>query len=119
MGQIAFSDYIASRPTATTPVGVLDRIMILQGGVVKLVASDNTGGAIVPSVLIDATLVPITSLPAGGEIVYVKSDTSAIAANFAVSVVGQIMCQELINGIEVQGATIRVKLIGNKWYNIS
>lgn len=119
MGTIAFSDYIASRPTATTPVGVLDRIMILQDGVVKLVASADTGYTGPQVVLVNATTTPTTSLPASGEIVYIKSDDSANVANFAVSVVGQTMCAELINGLYVQGESIRVKLIGTNWYRIA
>lgn len=119
MGTIAFSDYIASRPTATTPVSDTDRILILQGGIVKLVASADTGYPGASTVLIDATITPTTSLPESGEIVYVKSDDSADVAMFAVSVVGQTMCQELQNGLSVMGESIRVKLIGINWYKIA
>lgn len=116
MGFMAFSDYIASRSEATVPVGTSDRIMILQDGVVKLVASADTGQAGVSTVLIDATITPVTTLPASGEIVYVKSDASATVANFQVLVVGQTMCQALQNGLEGEGSHIRVKLIGSNWY---
>ena len=117
MGTIKFSDYIASRPAANTPVGASDRLLILQDGAVKLVASDDTGRG-VETVLIDATLTPTTSLPASGEIVYKKSDDSATVCAFAVSVEGQIMCQELIDGLSVQGEVLRVKLIVDTWYKI-
>lgn len=119
MGTIAFSAYIASRPTATTPVADEDRILILQDGVVKLVASADTGGGIVQTVLIDANTTPTTLLPASGEIIYVKSDDNADIAGFAVSVVGQTMCGELENGLSVYGESIRVKLIGTNWYKIA
>jgi len=118
MATIAFADYIASRPTALTPVGTSDRILILQDGLVKLVASGNVGNAIT-TVLIDASATPTTLLPASGEIVYVKSDATASVAGFAVSVVGQILCQELINGLSNTGESIRVKLIGDQWYKIT
>lgn len=119
MGFLAFSEYIASRPASTLPVGTADRIMILQDGVVKLVASADTGQAGVSTILIDAEITPVTSLPASGEIVYVKSDASETVANFQVSVVGQTMCQELIDGLSGQGTSIRVKLIGVNWYKIA
>jgi hypothetical protein len=118
MATIPFSDYIASRPAATTPLDAADRVLIIQGGVVKQVASSDTGN-VVPSVLINATITPITPLPASGEIVYVKADDSLNVANFAVSVVGQTMCLELQGGLTVIGETIRVKLIGANWYRIS
>ena len=119
MATITFSDYIASRPTATTPVGSSDRILILQDGVVKLVASENTGYQGAEAVLINASATPITILPASGEVIYKKIDSSVDVATFNVSVVGQTMCQELQNGLSTEGETLRVKLIGTKWYKIA
>jgi len=118
MGSIAFSDYISSRPAATTPVDSADTLIVLQGGVVKLVASDDVG-MVIPSTLIDASLSPVTLLPASGEIVYEKTDASDDVAGFAVSVLGQTMCQELQNGLAGQFESIRVKLIGTNWYKIA
>lgn len=115
MGTIAFSDYIASRPAATTPTGTADRLLILQGGEVRRIAPVETG-YIVPTVLINGSVTPVTNLPTSGEIVYVKSDDTASICGFAVSVLGQTMCQELINGLSVLGESIRVKLVGTKWY---
>ena len=116
MGQIAFSDYISTRPSALTPVGVGDRILILQGGMVKLVPSTDIGGGIVPLVLIDAIATPMTTLPIDGQIAYIKSDASAATCDFQVAVGGQTMCQELMNGLATQGEGITVKLIGTQWY---
>lgn len=118
MGVIPFSDYIASRPQATTPVGAADRVLLLQDGVVKLAASSDTGYA-VETILIDAGLTPLTALPASGEVVYKKSDDTADVCAFEVSVEGQTMCQELQNGLSVFNESIRVKLIGTHWYKIS
>lgn len=119
MGTISFAAYIASRPTATTPVGDTDRILILQDGVVKLVASEDTGRQGIETVLIDAGITPNTVLPESGEIVYVKSDNSADVCGFTPALVGQTMCQELQNGLAVQGESLRVKLIGTNWYRIA
>jgi len=117
MATISFAAYVASRPAATTPLDATDQILILQGGTVKLVASADTVG--VTTTLINGSLNPITLLPASGEIVYVKSDATSSVCNFAVSVVGQTMCQELENGLSIEGESIRVKLIGSNWYKIA
>lgn len=118
MGTISFSAYISSRPAATTPMADADKILVIQDGVVKLIGSEDVGGGVVDTVLIDASTTPSTALPASGEIVYVKSDATADIAGFAVSVVGQTMCQELTNGLANTGESIRVKLIGTHWYKI-
>ena len=119
MATITFSDYIASRPVATTPVGSSDKILMLQDGVVKLAASEDTGYQGAETVLINASATPVTILPASGEVVYKKIDTSVDVATFNVSVVGHTMCQELQNGLAIEGETLRVKLIGTKWYKIA
>lgn len=116
MGTIAFSDYISSRPAAVTPLDDADRIIVVQGGTVKQVPSSDTGNT-VETIQIDATITPITSLPASGEVVYRKSDDSATPADFDVSVVGQSI-DVSIQPLEGQGNTIRVKLIGTTWYKI-
>lgn len=119
MGTIPFSTYIASRPSATLPVADADRLLVLQGGAIKLVASGDTGEGGIDTILINAVVTPITVLPSTGEIVYVKSDDSVTVAGFEVALGGQTMCQELINGLSTQGETIRVKLIGTQWYKIA
>lgn len=119
MGTIAFSNYIASRPDAAAPVKSTDRVLILQGGAVKLIASDDIGGGLVSTVLIDSSITPTTLLPKSGEIVYAKTNDSLVPCGFDVSVAGQTMCQELINGLSIAGESIRVKLIGVHWYKIA
>jgi len=117
MGTIPFSAYIASRPAASTPLASTDRLLVLQDGVVKMVASSDTGGYnSTPVVLIDASITPVTLLPSDGEVVYSKTDETVNIANFDVSVVGQTMCQDLINGLDVKDIPLRVKLIGVHWY---
>jgi hypothetical protein len=115
---ITLSNYIASRPAATTPLADDDRLLVLQSGSVKLVASGDTGGGAIETALINAAATPSTILPASGEIVYKKSDDSETVANFVVYTVGQTMCQELQDGLQAVGDFIRVKLIGNHWYKI-
>lgn len=118
MATVTFSDYITSRPTATNPLTSTDQILVLQGGSIKIVSSLNAGYEAVNTVLINASTTPMTTLPNSGEIVYQKSDSSSDIAYFQVGVVGQTMCQELQNGLSGEGESIRVKLIGTKWYNI-
>lgn len=119
MGTIAISDYLSSRPAASTPLGDTDMLLVIQGGSVNQVASGDVGAGLVDLVLINPTINPTTLLPASGEIVYEKSDESATVCNFAVSVVGQTMCLELQNGLSAYGESIRVRLVGNNWYRIS
>jgi len=118
MAIVTFSDYISSRPTATSPLDSADQIMVLQDGAVKVISSINAGYEAIDTVLINASTTPMTTLPNSGEVVYQKSDSSSAVAYFQVGVVGQTMCQELQDGLSGEGESIRVKLIGTKWYNI-
>jgi hypothetical protein len=118
MGTIPLSDYLASRPTATTPLDDADRLMVMQGGTLKQVASDNVGAALITPTLINSTITPITLLPADGEAIYIKSNEGGAVAGFDVSVAGQTMCQELQNGLAGLNESIRVKLIGVHWYRV-
>jgi hypothetical protein len=118
MGTIPISDYLASRPEATTPVGATDRLLVMQGGAVKQIASGDVGAGLVEVVLINSAVTPTTTLPASGEIIYEKSDTGAGVCSFIVLIPGQTMCQELTNGLSGYGEVIRVKLIGSHWYKI-